>query len=111
MSLMYFIEITFNGSIMKTAIILLSALLSFGASASQDKCFELSGLVQSIMDARQRGMPMQQVLTILKGEPSVTPIVIEAYKVPHFGSPQFKQRAVTEFTNEFLVTCLEVTAK
>lgn len=66
------------------------------------------------MRARQNGVPLSQILGLIEENLSGTAgsavgtardVALRAYEQPAFQGEEFKQRAVTEFSNEIMVEC------
>lgn len=76
-----------------------------------DVCLALGYLANQVMEARQIGVPVDQALGVLNEEDEVLlgimqEIVLNAYQVPRFSGEDYQQRAITEYKNEVIVTCL-----
>ena len=57
-----------------------------------------------VMELRQEGVPMSQVMQISDSE-LVKAIVVEAYDYPRFSSQEYKEKADNDFRNEVEVEC------
>lgn len=96
------------------AAIICSALLTTTAQA-QDFCTTIAKTATSIMQGRQIGVPMSNVMT-LANQPHFTDVakllksmVVEAYEQPRFSSKAHQDRAVTEFSNKQMLACMRAT--
>lgn len=74
-------------------------------------CRMKAAMAATIMESRQLGVPLDEVLDVLKKreEPVrslVLTVILDAYSRPHFSTPAFRQDAINEFKNEVLVDCL-----
>lgn len=96
------------------ALVIAIAGGSFQAQANwtEETCNALSGMAGSIMALRQRDTTMAEALTIVRGvegsenyEPSLTRIIVMAYKEPAFNGQEAKDRSVRRFSDMFLVEC------
>ena len=82
-------------------------------SNNADMCTLLSLLAEKVMENRQDGVPMRkQMEKVNKADESIvdilTEFVTEAYDVSQYGSDEYQRRAITEFGNSALLTCLKV---
>lgn len=78
----------------------------------QDGCELLGSLSKAIMSARQRNMPMQDLMRDFFGDNSqfdnvARGIVIDAYETPLFNTEQNKKVAITEFQNKWYLECVK----
>ena len=65
-------------------------------------CRTKAVMAETIMESRQLGVPLDEVLDVLKKreEPVrslVLTVILEAYSRPHFSSPAFRQDAIDVF--------------
>ena len=97
---------------MKKLILAAALTLSFTAFAEEselDLCDELNNLARSVMNARQSGMEMRQLIQIVKendaGELAIE-IIIRAYEKPRFSVEKNKQNAIKDFQNEIYLQCI-----
>jgi hypothetical protein len=89
----------------------IAALISSPATA-EDRlkiCEQFSEGVGEIMKARQRNVPMADVVNVFKRDPSIVKIIILAYEKPRFHSEKQQQNAVEDFRNNAYLTCLKDT--
>ena len=100
---------------MKNLIIAAALTLSFTAFAEEaelDVCGELNNLARSVMNARQAGMEMRQLIQIVKdneaGELAIE-IIIRAYEKPRYSVEKNKQNAIKDFQNEIYLQCIRET--
>ena len=103
---------------MKATFLAVVLLLSGSASAeslTDRDCTLLSQLAEAIMDRRQDGTPMRDVIewigsTGLKGtkEYAITRQMIDmAYEQQRWSSSEARQRASTDFGNDWAVQCYQ----
>lgn len=78
-----------------------------------DHCYYLAEFAEVIMEYRQKGVPMTiQMKTVpqegYKGR-VLRAMVEDAYNQPFWSTPENKQRAVTEFTDDVFRLCIKAT--
>lgn len=105
---------------MKKTIVAL-VLISIGAmlqaneatALTSENCSRAAKVAESLMRARQRGVALQDALDALKSSyPKsahgyVEKLVIMAYDVPLYASPDYQTRAVGEFRDKAHLQCLK----
>lgn len=103
---------------MKATFLAVVLLLSGSASAeslTDRHCALLSQLAEAIMDRRQDGAPMRDVIgwidgTGLKGTreyDAARQMISAAYEQTRWSSREARQRASTDFGNEWAVQCYQ----
>ena len=78
-------------------------LLSPAQGAQTDLCAEISAVAEHIMDGRQSGVPIRDLMAEVPD--AFRELVIEAYERPRFTTPQRRQSAVTDFGNKVYLIC------
>lgn len=80
----------------------------------REGCNSVSKLAESIMKARQNGVPMRDIFNILHAHStseSFTAIsnelVIAAYEEPHWSTESNKTRAARDFSDRFYLACVK----
>ena len=97
---------------MKKLILAAALTLSFTAFAEEpegDVCDQLNLLAESIMNARQSGVEMRELVRIFReGEMPdfIIPIVIQAYEMPRFSVERNKKIAIQDFKNAIYLECI-----
>lgn len=96
------------------AAIICGALLTTTAYAA-DFCTTIASTSASIMRGRQTGVAMSD-LVAMTNQPQfkevkklLTAIIVEAYEESRFSSKSSQDRAVTEFSNKQMLTCMRAT--
>lgn len=94
---------------MKTKIILLSllAVSPIAKSADVELCEQIQELAEVIMTARQDGAKLNDMMAASDNR-LAHEIVIDAYKEARYNTPQFKLKAVNEFSNKWVLGCYEM---
>jgi hypothetical protein len=59
------------------------------------------------MEARQKGVPMVDAMKVASGTSVFEEIIKQAYSVRRFSSDEYRQEAITEFSNMIYRACLE----
>lgn len=70
-------------------------------------CGARHSLATSVMDSRQIGVPMPEVMAIAEGLPAMENMAMEAYSKPRMRYEANKQDVITDFANAVYLTCLE----
>jgi hypothetical protein len=86
----------------------------FAVTVSNAKANELceaqSNLASTIMDARQNGMPMLDMMKAVGPDAPLAKILVRAaYDSPRYHSEEMRTYATTEFSNEVYLMCVEAT--
>jgi len=97
-------------------IILITGLMVFqtiaySAPLTIKSCTTISGLANSIMDARQRNMPMSNVMKAAGTNKEIQSMIIEAYQKPRFGTKTYQDNAITDFANHWFLICMQEVSK
>ena len=72
--------------------------------AQEDPCIILGELAATIMELRQGGANMGDVISLSDNE-LARMLVIEAYDTPRFSTEGYKQQAIADFANGVMVVC------
>lgn len=97
---------------------LILALFISTASAEENTyenlCLDLAGLSNTIMTARQNGVPMTKTMSSLKQVVDQKPmggvvrqLVIDAYEIHNYRDEARQKQKITEFENKTYLTCLK----
>jgi hypothetical protein len=80
-----------------------------------DHCENIAGWAETIMKKRQSGVSLSKALaTPMPGQDNDNlheAMVLEAYKHPHYNTPEYQQRSVGNFRNKVHLYCLEAHKK
>lgn len=70
-------------------------------------CPLFGDIAQVVMELRQDGMIISDVMAVIPEDTKTfgSLIVIEAYKVPHYSTQEYKDRAVVDFRNVMELLC------
>ncbi len=78
---------------------------------ANDFCDVIDSTAETIMSARQSGVPMQHIITVYKENlddiSAVKEIILDAYSVPQYRVRENKRNAITEFRNKWYHGCLQ----
>ena len=91
----------------------LIAAFPFLVLASEERketCKGVSGVAMKIMEARQAGVPVSDLLDKLQqagNDQWVYELVKLAYREPGYSTEQNKKKAITEFGNSAFISCVE----
>ena len=75
-----------------------------------EDCASLSKTATSIMKARQSGVPLVDIIAISKSKLHKQ-MVVSAYKEPAFSTDKYKNKAVAEFSNSWMLSCVNLVMK
>ena len=92
--------------------LLLISLLAFNANAEFTKeedslCKSLERMSAVIMQSRQEGTPMSEMIERAKGNATIISVIEDAFNEPRWSSPSMIARTVEEFSNESYKICYE----
>lgn len=59
------------------------------------------------MDGRQAGYPMSEMMGIMEGNQVGEELVISAYEIPKFSTPEYIQDAEQEFEDAWYMRCIK----
>jgi hypothetical protein len=92
-------------------IILALTLLATPLAAETEghPCEMLGGLAAQIMEARQVGVPLSDMMRISADSELIQALTISAYQSPRFSTDAYRQEAITDFRNEVEVMCYSST--
>lgn len=99
-------------TILTCLCLLLIAVSSHAGTLAENiaTCDTPTKLANSIMIARQIGVPMQEIMAAFPGDPTTLyiAIVTEAYAVPAFQGQEYRDRAIAEFTDKTYLECVNI---
>lgn len=82
------------------------------AIADTSACDAFSELARQIMNSRQSGVPMKSSMALVEQSDDgpefkefMRGLVIAAYEVPAYSTEQMKKKAVTDFEDNFYLSC------
>jgi hypothetical protein len=99
---------------MKYAITVIAALIATPANASDSLCQSVYAAAEKVMEARQRGMPITEMIEILfsKGPSKYSEVdrkmkdfVFDAYDHPRYNTREVQQRETRNFANDKATEC------
>jgi len=71
-----------------------------------EQCMLAGELATAIMRAHQSGTPIADLIEIADGDDIIIALILIAYGQPRYGSQEYQQRAVEDFTSEVVVACM-----
>ena len=93
---------------MKKTILALVLISSMPVTAQvSELCREINEVSKTIMNKRQSGVSMIEMLDIAKDNEIVKKIIMDAYDTPMYSVESNKQREVTKFANQWLSACIK----
>ncbi|MDQ2066367.1 hypothetical protein Q9295_08280 [Xinfangfangia sp. CPCC 101601] len=91
---------------------LVAALMGSAPTAvlASDHCVTLSQLAAKIMEGRQNGVTLIDMMQLLKSDDEfanelMQTMVLTAYDLPGFSTDSMKKQAVTDFANNVALMC------
>lgn len=88
---------------------LLAAALMLAASFAQaDICVDIHGLGAVIMQHRQHGTPLPDLLAATDSELAKA-LIIQAYKQPRFATEEYQAKAIQDFAEALMPECYNQT--
>jgi len=72
----------------------------------REKCETLGNIAETLMEVRQQGVPMSNLMNEFRGVKLMEELVIEAYKTPRYSTPRIQKRVVQDFKNEVYMECV-----
>lgn len=91
------------------AVICLAILAPQPSHANEKVCILMSQAAERIMARRQDGTPLSDVLNTVKDSALsafIKALAVHAYGTPRYHTPEYQQRAIDDFRDNILVTCL-----
>lgn len=95
---------------MKKMVIVGAILSRFIVQAQADDsglCKSVSELAFNTAQARYAGVPIYEVMDIVKEKPEVFFIVEMAYQLPDYQGEEMQYKASREFSNETYLSCIK----
>jgi len=91
----------------KLMIVIVLSVFSIGASAQQVSCEKMHEVASMIMEVRQQGVPITEIIKATSSSPSFHALIREAYKKPLYNTTTYKEEAINEFANSVYLICME----
>ena len=98
----------------KIIIIAMLLTLPIMANAGEKDCSSVADFAKNIMQARQGGVPMNEVMDFIesaKDSPRVykvmKSITIMAYEKSRYSTPSIRKRVIEDFYNDVYLTCIK----
>lgn len=96
---------------MKKLIAMLLTISAFQVQAEESTplefCTVVSQTAQSIAEARFNGLPMSKALEIVEESEAITTVVMMAYDLPAYRTPEMQRQEATELANRVMKICLK----
>ena len=96
------------------ATVLLTSVTIYKEAQAQVICEAVDRLAKSIMEARQSGAALSDMLKVLDGPnnkttgPFVRAVVMEAFEQPRYSTESMQQKTITEFANQQMLMCVKI---
>lgn len=72
-----------------------------------DLCKAYASLARAIMRGRQDGGPLDGAMEVAKDSPQAQTLLVAAYELPRYSTPERQQRQVEDFGNDVYLACLK----
>lgn len=92
---------------MKQITIVTVTALTLTVPAHATDCGDIADIAKSIMEARQSGVPVRDVLGVIGDVTPLIDVVMIAYNQPRQDTAAKRERAVQDFEDTFYIKCLE----
>ena len=93
---------------MKKTILALTLIASMPATAQVSEfCKSIADISETIMEKRQEGVKMIDMLELVKDNKAVESIVLDAYDFPKFSVDENKREMVSDFSDRWLMACIK----
>jgi len=89
--------------------LLLATLLTASCTAqaaTHEQCKEISSLAGTIMQAKQRGVSLADLMSVKDEKGIIKPVALSAYKEPSYSGAKYKRKQVVEFKNKWYLICI-----
>lgn len=90
-------------------LIMALALIGQEADAEREEdgdiCAAVGSLAEQIMEARQGGTPMSELMEIAGDGPALRQLVIEAFEISRYSTPRHRERVVEDFRADAELAC------
>lgn len=86
----------------------LSALLTLTAQAEEKPkhvCESIGDLAEVIMQKRQGGADLTEILGLAGDNAAIRGMVLSAYEEANYNSQQYKNKAIRDFKERFVLAC------
>ena len=74
-------------------------------TAKEDVCISLAELASSVMELRQGGVPLSEMMKIAEGDELLRLLALDAYSEPRFSSKEHQDLSVTDFSDKWALAC------
>lgn len=84
----------------------------FAQNTQDEFCNTANSVAEIVMKQRQNGVAMADIYATTSdvkpqlAKDFIRAVIKDAYKKPRFNSPEYKQKAITDFKNEIFLSCL-----
>lgn len=81
----------------------------------EEQCVTYSSFAETVMEQRQKGMPLQEQARVAKGlnmwHGVYRAVILDAYDEPQWGTAESKRNAASEFSSKVHLICLKEVEK
>ena len=90
-----------------TLAIVLSGMVVEAHAEEEVDCKAFSEMAGNVMEGRQVGVPMSKMMGVLGDTELGEELVISAYEVPKFSTPEYIQDTEQEFEDAWYMRCIK----
>lgn len=84
---------------------LVITLMGTPVVSQEDPCVVLSDLAEQIMENRQGGVPLSDMMRISGDNEMIRTMVLEAYNQPRFNTSSYQLEAIQDFSDSIALIC------
>ncbi|TNE87039.1 MAG: hypothetical protein EP324_08175 [Gammaproteobacteria bacterium] len=95
------------GQILAVTFMPLTVVNANETGASDDNCNYSYELAHSVMEARQLGVPLPNLVKIADGNELMLALIEEAYSKPKYASEDYKTMKANDFANDVYLICMQ----
>ena len=92
-------------TITMAAALAATLLTTTPVTAKEDVCASLAELAGDVMELRQGGVPLSEMMKIAEGDELLRFLLLEAYNVPRFSTKEYKDLAIKDFSDMLALVC------
>ncbi|KFF48093.1 hypothetical protein GY26_15980 [Gammaproteobacteria bacterium MFB021] len=99
-------------------VIFVAVAMSHGIPAMSDMtksdrkdCSNKSLIAEKIMESRQKGVPMREMMDIAGDDKLMQLMVTSAFDEPRFSTDKMQRKSITDFGNKIYGYCVEAKSK
>jgi hypothetical protein len=96
---------------MKKLITIAALTIACATASASTICQTVGKLAYTMMDARQAGLSLTELLAMPSRTPLGRTILLDAYESPRFHTEEMQERAKVDFRNKWELACVKSRSK